>query len=96
MIVPLIFEQALAVLVGLVNTIMIAGVGRVAISGVSLVDTLNILIINVFAAFATGGAVVAGYFLAKRSRKCQQSSVAAYFIFLSHFHCCFGGICSIT
>lgn len=76
LIIPLIVEQTLAVLVGLVDTIMIAGVGEAAMSGVSLVDTVNILIINVFAAFATGGAVVAGHFLGQKNS--ENASRAAW------------------
>ncbi len=71
LIVPLVFEQLLAILVGMVDTVMIAGVGEAAVSGVSLVDTINILIINITAALATGGAVVAGHFLG------QKDSVSA-------------------
>lgn len=80
LIVPLIVEQTLAVLVGLVDTVMIAGVGEAAMSGVSLVDTVNILIINVFAAFATGGAVVAGHFLGQKNP--ENASKAAWQLIL--------------
>ena len=66
LIIPLIFEQLLSLLVGLADTLMIAGVGEAAVSGVSLVDTVNVLIINVFVAFGTGGAVVAGHFLGQK------------------------------
>lgn len=66
LIVPLIMEQFLSLLVGLADTIMISAVGEAAVSGVSLVDTVNILIINVFVAFGTGGAVVAGHFLGQK------------------------------
>ncbi|MDE7248986.1 MAG: MATE family efflux transporter, partial [Lachnospiraceae bacterium] len=66
LIIPLVFEQLLAILVGMVDTVMIAGVGEAAVSGVSLVDTVNILIINITAALATGGAVVAGHFLGQK------------------------------
>lgn len=66
LIIPLIFEQLLSLLVGLADTIMISGVGEAAVSGVSLVDTVNVLIINVFVAFGTGGAVVAGHFLGQK------------------------------
>lgn len=66
LVIPLILEQLLAILVGLADTVMIAGEGEAAMSGVSLVDTINILIINIFAALATGGAVVAGHFLGQK------------------------------
>lgn len=69
LIIPLIFEQLLAILVGLVDTVMIAGVGEAAVSGVSLVDSINVLVINVTAAVATGGAVSAGHFLGKKDSK---------------------------
>ena len=60
LILPLVFEQFLAILVGMVDTVMISSVGEAAVSGVSLVDNINILVINITAAMATGGAVVAG------------------------------------
>lgn len=66
---PLIIEQLLAVTVGLADSIMVARVGEAAISAVSLVDSINILIINIFAALATGGAVVAGQYLGSKKNK---------------------------
>lgn len=76
LIIPLIFEQLLTLFVGFADTIMIAAVGEAAVSGVSLVDTVNILIINVFVAFGTGGAVVAGHFLGQKDR--EQAGKAAW------------------
>ncbi len=58
LILPLIFEQALAITVGMADTIMVSSVGEVAVSGVSLVDMLNHLIFSVLSALAAGGAVV--------------------------------------
>ena len=63
---PLVIEQALSALVGMSDTVMVSSVGEAAISGVSLVDMINNLIINVFAALATGGAVVTSQFLGAR------------------------------
>lgn len=56
--VPLVFEQALAITVGMADTMMVSSVGEAAVSGVSLVDMINMLIFSVLAALATGGAVV--------------------------------------
>ena len=52
---PLIVEQLLAVLVGMADVVMVAAVGETAVSGVSLVDSISILIIQMLAALATGG-----------------------------------------
>lgn len=67
LIIPLVLEQLLALLVGMADTVMVSGVGEAAVSGVSLVDTVNVLVINVFVAFGTGGAVVAGHFLGQKN-----------------------------
>ena len=72
---PLVIEQTLAALVGMSDTVMVSSVGEAAISGVSLVDMINNLIINVFAALATGGAVVTSQFLG--ARKPQDASRSA-------------------
>lgn len=69
LIAPLIIEQILAVTVGMVDTMMVSSVGEAATSGVSLVDMINTLLINVFAAVATGGAVVASQYLGQKNRK---------------------------
>lgn len=69
LIIPLIIEQILAIAVGMADTIMVSAAGEAAVSGVSLVDTVNILLINVFSALATGGAVVSGHFLGKKKRE---------------------------
>lgn len=67
LIIPLIIEQLLAVTVGLADSLMVSRAGEAAISAVSLVDSINILLINVFAALATGGAVVAGQYLGSKN-----------------------------
>lgn len=49
LIIPLMFEQLLAVLVGLVDTLMVSQSGEAAVAGVALVDNINRLIIQVMA-----------------------------------------------
>lgn len=66
LIIPLIIEQFLQISVGLVDSVMVASVGEAAVSGVSLVDSVFILFINVFSALATGGAVVAGQYIGRK------------------------------
>ena len=63
---PLMIEQGLAITVGLADSMMVASVGEAAVSGVSLVDMISVLLINVFAALATGGAVVTSQFIGAR------------------------------
>ena len=69
LILPLIVEQVLAITVGMVDTMMISYAGESAISGVSLVDMINVLLINIFAAVATGGAVVVSQYLGHGNRE---------------------------
>ncbi len=65
---PLVVEQFLAIFVGMLDTIMISGSGEAAVSGVSLVDNITILVINFMAALGTGGAVVAGHYLGQKHK----------------------------
>ncbi len=72
---PLVIEQALEILVGMADTVMVSSVGEAAISGVSLVDMINQLIITLFGALATGGAVVTSQYLgAKRQEDAAKSA----------------------
>ncbi|WP_320053545.1 MATE family efflux transporter [uncultured Acetobacteroides sp.] len=63
---PLVVEQFLEYLVGLADSIMVAHVSESAVSGVSLVDFVMALLISLFAALSTGGAVIAGQYLGKK------------------------------
>ncbi len=71
----------LSITVGLADTIMVSAVGEAAVSGVSLVDMLNVLIINIFAALATGGAVVVAQLLgARQNRRACNAARQLYFV----------------
>lgn len=75
LLIPLIIEQLLAVAVGMVDVVMVSAVGENAVSGVSLVDSITILIIQLLSALATGGAVVSSQFLGQKNgeKACQSA-----------------------
>ena len=75
LIIPLILEQTLAITVGMADTMMISSAGEAAVSGVSLVDMFNNLIISVLAALATGGAVVTSQCIGagRREEACRSA-----------------------
>jgi putative MATE family efflux protein len=63
---PLVIEQFLAITLGIADIIMISSRGEAAVSGVSLVDTIFILINGLFAALATGGAVICAQYIGQK------------------------------
>lgn len=76
LLVPLLIEQALALLVGMADTVMVSSLGDAAVSGVSLVDMLCNVLLSLFAALATGGSVVAAQLLGAQRQKeaCRVSN----------------------
>ena len=69
LIAPMLLEQLLGITVGLADSLMVSTVGDASISAVSLVDSVSALMIYIFSAMATGGAVVAGQYLGRSERK---------------------------
>ena len=69
LILPLIMEQVLGITVGLADSIMVSSAGEAAVSGVSLVDSINILLVNLFCSLSTGGAVAAAHHLGENQRE---------------------------
>ena len=76
LLIPLLIEQTLVMLVGMADTVMVSSLGEAAVSGVSLVDQLCNVLLALFAALATGGAVVAAQMLGaqRRDQACKSSN----------------------
>jgi Na+-driven multidrug efflux pump len=74
LIIPLVIEQFLAVTIGMADTVMVASSGEAAVSAISLVDSITILVVTLFAAFATGGAVVSSQYLGRKDYASANSA----------------------
>lgn len=74
--IPLIAEQFLMIFVGLVDTAMVSRLSEAAVSGVSLVDMINQLIIQILAALGTGGAVISSQYIGHREphKACEAAN----------------------
>ena len=69
LLIPLIIEQMLNSLMGMVDTLMVSRAGAEAISAVSLVDSINNLVLQVFAAMAAGAAIICSQYLGRKDEK---------------------------
>lgn len=69
LLIPLIIEQMLNSLMGMVDTLMVSRGGAEAISAVSLVDSINNLVLQVFAAMAAGAAIICSQYLGRKDEK---------------------------
>lgn len=75
LLVPIVIEQLLNSFMGMADSMMVARVGNEAISAVSLVDSVNVLIIQVFAALATGAAIICSQYVGMQKKdRCIQAA----------------------
>lgn len=80
LVIPLVLEQFLAILLGTVDMMMVSSISEGAVSGISLVDSINVLFAQLFTAMGTGGAVVAAQYLGKQEplHACQAAKQLLY------------------
>lgn len=84
LLIPVIIEQFLNSFMGMADTMMVTKIGSAAISAVSLVDSINVLMIQVFAALAAGGTIICSQYLGrgdtKGSRRAAEQVTLAVFV----------------
>ena len=69
MMLPIIAEQLLNSLMGMADSMMVSNVGSAALSGVSLVDSINNLVVQAFNAMATGGVIICSNYIGQKNTK---------------------------
>lgn len=74
LLIPVVVEQLLNSLMGTADSIMVSNVGSAAISAVSLVDSINILVIQAFYALAAGGAIVCSQYIGQGDSKMAEKA----------------------
>lgn len=83
LLIPIVVEQLLNSFMGMVDTMMVSNVGSEAISAVSLVDSINNLVIQVFSAMAAGAAIICSQYLGSGDK--EASNKAAKQVVLTVF-----------
>lgn len=81
LLIPLALDQLLNSFMGTVDTLVVSNLGSAAISAVSLVDSINILIVQAFFALASGGTVVCSHYLGcKKEKHAKEAAKQLIFI----------------
>lgn len=81
LLIPVVLEQLLNSIMGTADTMMVSNVGSAAISAVSLVDSINVLVIQAFSTLAAGGAIVCAQYIGQRNKeKANESARQVLFI----------------
>ncbi len=76
LLIPIIAEQFLNSLMGMADSMMVSNVGAAALSGVSLVDSINNLVVQAFAAMATGGVIICATYFGQKDLKRANEAAA--------------------
>ena len=81
LLIPVVLEQLLNSIMGTADTMMVSNVGSAAISAVSLVDSINVLVIQAFSALAAGGAIVCAQYIGQKNvKRANESARQVLFI----------------
>ncbi len=80
LIIPLVIEQTLAITMGMADTVMVSSCGETVVSGISLVDQINVLLVGLFSALAAGGSIVVAQFMGHGDDKLVKKASAQLFL----------------
>lgn len=96
LLVPLVVEQLLNSLMGTADIIMVSNVGSAAISAVSLVDSINILVIQAFYALAAGGTIVCSQYIGQRDKENAEESARQLVFVVASISTAVMAVCLLT
>lgn len=77
---PIMVEQFLNCLMGTADSMMVSNVGSAALSAVSCVDSINILVFQVFSALATGGTILCSQYIGLGNKEKAKKSADQVFL----------------
>ena len=93
LLIPLMLEQILASLMGMADTMMVSNVGSHAIAAVSLVDSLNIVMINLFSAMATGGSIICSQYIGRDDLRQANETARQLLLSITAISLVIGAVC---
>ena len=87
LVIPLVIEQTLAIAMGMADTVMVSSCGEAAVSGISLVDQISVLLVGLFSAMAAGGSIVCAQYLGHGDKQLVSKSSAQLFLAVGAISC---------
>jgi putative MATE family efflux protein len=84
LIVPIVIEAALTMSLGLVDSFMVKGIGEygTAMSAVTNVDQISNVMVQLFAAFGTGGAIITSQYLGSNNTEDANKSAKQLYVLM--------------
>lgn len=95
LLIPLALDQLLNSFMGTIDTLVVSNLGSAAISAVSLVDSINILIVQAFFALASGGTVVCSHYLGCKNRDHAKEAARQLVFVTLLLSLIIGGVCLV-
>ena len=95
LILPIVIEQIFSTSLGMFDSMMVSSIDEFghASNAVGNVDYMNNLVIQLFSAFATGGAIITSQYLGARDIENARNSAKHMLVIVLIFSCVIGGLC---